>query len=110
MQRERKGLSAGSDLPSLTALSDTRGIECKRSRRGDSPDLPVQPPLGLVERDQEGKIVYVDLQPQSSVDDGLDVLRSRLLTIQPKRQILDRLLPINRGRLLVEIEDVEELT
>ena len=108
MQRERKGLSAGSDLPSLTALSDTRGSEYKRSRRGDSPDPPVQPPLGLVERDQEGKIVYVDLQPPSS-DDGLDVLRSRLLTVQPTRQILDRLLPINRGRLLVEIEDVEAL-
>lgn len=108
---ERKGPSTRSCLPSLVALSSARETESerKRSRRGDPPEEPTLPPLGTVERDREGRIVYVDLQPRPSGGDGLDALRSRLLSVRPTRRVLDRLTPINRGRLLVEIEDAMAL-
>ena len=104
MRRWQHEGPARSNLPSLAALG-----ERERSRRGDPPDAPAQPPLGAVERDQEGRIVYVDLQPSSLGDDSLNALRSRLLSVQPTRRVLDRLTPINRGRLLVEIEDAMAL-
>ena len=100
---------ARSNLPSLAALGGENGSGRERSRRGDPPDAPAQPPLGAVERDREGRIVYVDLRPSSLGDDGLNALRSRLLSVQPTRRVLDRLTPINRGRLLVEIEDAMAL-
>ena len=100
---------ARSNLPSLAALGGEDGSNRERSRRGDPLDAPAQPSLGAVERDREGRIVYVDLQPSSSGEDALDALRSRLLSVQPTRRVLDRLTPINRGRLLVEIEDAMAL-
>lgn len=54
--------------------------------------------------------MYVDLRPRDAENElALNVLRSRLLGMQPTQRVLDRLTPINGGRVLVEIDDTMAL-
>ena len=62
-------------------------------------------PLSPVERDGEGRVVYVDLQSEDEADELLLALRERLAALQPPLRLLERQTPINRGRVLVELED-----
>lgn len=85
-------------IPSLVALSAKR----TRSSRDDQALVSVPPALGPAERDAEGRIVYVDLQGGSEL---LGALLARLSQLRPTPRVLERRTPINRGRILVEIED-----
>ena len=62
------------------------------------------PNLGAYEADADGRIVYVDLRAAQH-DERFAALRANLVTNRPTERVLQRLTPINRGRLLVEIED-----
>ena len=67
-------------------------------------------PLKAVAIDPGGRVVYVDIQPGEAEGEPLlraklHALRERLLSVQPSLRVLERLQPINRGRILVEIED-----
>jgi len=62
------------------------------------------PNLAPVEGDGEGRVVYVDLEPQGD-DLSLQALRARLLAVQPTTRALERMPLINRNRVLVEVED-----
>ena len=114
-------------LPALSALSlHCRGTEivgcqsdgkrpCRRDRRGRPGDSAQPPPPALpaVAIDSDGRTVYVDLQPRDTEEAfvaRLGALRERLVAVQPSARILERLTPINRGRLLVEIEDEAALS
>ena len=65
-----------------------------------------------VETDRHGATVYVDLLPErgGAPCDEIIALQSRLATIRPSTRALERLRPINKSRVLVEIEDVMALT
>ena len=52
--------------------------------------------------------MYVDLTGRT-IDTELEALRERLRSSPPSPRLLERLTPINRGRILVEIEDVVTL-
>ena len=67
------------------------------------------PALAVVETDATSRVVYVNLEPCSG-DDAMEVarlrdLRASLLEAQPSDGQLARLTPINRNRLLWEIEE-----
>jgi hypothetical protein len=65
-------------------------------------------PLPPVERDGEGRVVYVDLESKDEADEAdelLVALREHLTTLQPPLRLLERQTPINRGRILIELED-----
>jgi len=62
-----------------------------------------------METDNAGKVVYVDLQSSVQEDGLYQKLIKRLAANQPKEKALHRLQPINRSRLLVEIDDQETL-
>ena len=97
-------LSTQQGLPSLSRLHI--GCPAKRPRRGDqsgSANQPDTPNLSTVEMDSEEKVVYVDLQ-MAAQNDRFATLKESLVSNQPSERILSKLSPINRGRLLVEIE------
>jgi len=77
----------------------------KRPRRGDRPgaNQPGPPNLSAVETDTEGRVVYVDLQTAVQ-NESFATLTESLVSNRPSERLLSRLPPINRGRLLVEIE------
>ena len=60
--------------------------------------------LPSVATDELGRAVYVDLQTLAK-GELFEALLARLLENQPTERALARLTPINRGRILVEIED-----
>lgn len=64
------------------------------------------PNLQCSELDCDGRLVYVDLQPRTSRDAALALgtLRQKLAADRPTSLTLHRLVPINRGRILVEID------
>lgn len=68
-----------------------------------TPNLPA-----VVMDDGDGHLVYANLEPESE-DASLVALRRRLLELQPTERVLERLSPINRGRILVEITDAAAL-
>ena len=102
-------------LPALVHLSIgcTPGQALRRSSRRTSveTDAPFEELLP-VETDQHGATIYVDLLPErgDAPCDELIALQSRLATIRPSTRALERLKPINKSRVLVEIEDVMALT
>jgi len=102
-------------LPSLVQLRIDIGCRSKRACRRDDGDESAETAvanLGSVERDAAGRIVYIDLQPRldaAELQVKLAALRQRLLVVQPPVRILERLQPINRGRLLSEINDATAL-
>jgi hypothetical protein len=99
----------------IGCVGEPSGSDAKRPRRSGRQEeasarntsTPNVPNLGAVETDAEGRVVYVDLR--SAVQEGdaartFPALRDRLVANRPTERVLDRLTPINRGRLLVEIE------
>ena len=62
------------------------------------------PNLAAMEVDGDGRLTYASLEPEQE-DALLSALRSRLSYVQPTTHVLERLTPINRGRILVEITD-----
>ena len=96
-------------IPSLEKLSiDCATATSERPRRGRSEPTTLPLPvasLSVVELDNQGRVVYVDLTSRTT-DGSLDALRERLRSYPPSPRLLQRLTPINRGRILVEIEDV----
>ena len=114
--------------PSLSALSlrsATAVVGCpgdggprRRSERVQTTKFDAPTPvraLEAVELDVEGRVVYVDLRPRREGDEQeapsatLSALQESLTAITPPTRTLERLSPINRGRRLVEIEDVGTL-
>lgn len=69
---------------------------------------PITPSLAAIETDAEGRVVYVDLR-SAAHGGAYDTLISSLLANRPSENLLSRLSPINRGRLLVEIDDAATL-
>ena len=78
---------------------------CRRSSRLQSEvDLFTSvPDLNAVERDGNGRVVYVDLADGTT--DSMSALQARLKTIQPSQAQLLRMPLINRSRALVEVDD-----
>ena len=74
-----------------------------RQRRGNPPPTAVAN-LSTVEHDADGNVVYVNLEIQDA-EPELNALRARLSFLQPSVITLERLIPINRNRVLVEIMD-----
>ena len=100
------------NLP-LSTLHGDFAIGCptstsKRPRRGDrsesATNQPGTPNLSTVEADAEGRVVYVDLR-EAVQNEHFAILWAGLVANQPTERSLSRLTPINRGRVLVEIED-----
>ncbi|MDC0525598.1 hypothetical protein OAO87_01270 [bacterium] len=88
-----------------------RSTRSERLGSGDGASLPA---LASVETDAASRIVFVNLEPCAG-DDGEDAvhlrkLRASLIEKQPTDQQLTRLPPINRNRVLWEIEDQALLT
>ena len=79
-------------------------IGCPRQRRGNPQPAVDAPNLSSVEVDGDGKVVFANLE-MSEAEPALNALRSRLSALQPSKGTLERLIPINRSRVLVEIED-----
>ena len=75
----------------------------RRSCRHEQADATT-PNLGAMETDADGRVVYVDLHAAEQ-DDRFAVLRASLAANRPPERVLERLPPINRGRLLVEVEE-----
>ena len=75
----------------------------RRSGRLEQPSTTV-PNLGAVGTDADGRIVYVDLCAAEQ-DERFVALRASLVAHRPSERVLERLTPINRGRVLAEIED-----
>jgi len=69
---------------------------------------PITPSLASVETDAEGRVVYVDLRSTVQTT-SFQALLASLAAIQPADSLLARLSPINRGRLLIEIDDAAAL-
>ena len=80
--------------------------DVQRPRRGDRLESSNQPTpnLSTIEVDAEERVVYVDLQEATKIE-SFKSLQKTLLENKPTEQMLKKLTPINRGRLLVEIED-----
>lgn len=101
----------------LYSLLDALTLDCvgadpptderRRSLRSHSrraSELPM-PDLAMVESDANGRLVYVNLA--SEVEKGsVDALRRHLIAQQPTARTLERIAPINRNRILVEIDDI----
>jgi len=97
------------DVGTLLSSFDHLNIGCAggRPRRGDPLLMTPVSNLSMVEHDGDGKVVYANLEIREA-EPALNALRSRLSTLQPSSRTLERLTPINRSRMLVEIKD--ELT
>ena len=80
---------------------------CRRVRTSGQEDtMPNNEPIPSLEAtasDPSGATVYVNLEREN--DALLKVLRSTLFESQPPTRVLERLQPINKGRVLVEITD-----
>jgi len=64
--------------------------------------------LGAVATDRDGRVVYVDLLTKMTMETGgeeFGLMRLRLFTCIPTNSELLRLRPINRNRVLVEVDD-----
>lgn len=64
--------------------------------------------LGPVVVTSDQRIVYVDLERED--DERLEALRANLASTKPPIRVLERLPPINKNRLLVEIDAPETLS
>ena len=80
--------------------------DTRSSRQADRSNDEI-PSLGPTASDPSGATVYVDLQREN--DTLMTELRSSLVGSQPPIAVLERLQPINKGRLLVEITDQRTL-
>jgi hypothetical protein len=104
-------ISQPSVLPSLSNL--TIGCNpgkrlCRRSSRLQPKASTAALDLDTVERDGDGRVIYVDLASSMTGARTTAVMRTlqaRLATIQPSQAQLLRMPLINRSRVLVEMED-----
>ena len=88
------------------------GARPRRSTRSQPSEASFAPSstrtLAAVETDAEGRIVYVDLRAAAQ-GGRFGALVASLMAIQPTERMLERLTPINRGRILMEIDDAATL-
>ena len=94
-------------LPALSNLAigcNSPGKQpCRRSARlQPEASTPIED-LSAVERDGDGRVVYVNLVDGTTA--LMSALQTRLTTIQPSQAQLLRLPLINQSRVLVEVED-----
>ena len=74
-------------------------------------EQPVPNNLPATATDAQGRLVYADLQAVAQQgSQPFETLLARLVATQPTERALARLTPINRGRILVEIEDEATLS
>lgn len=98
-------------LNSAAVAADGQSSERRRSLRGDRAltTVPQQPNLVAIERDGNDRLVYASFEAARE-SETLVNLRRRLLDVRPTIAVLERLTPINRGRILVEIADAQVAT
>ena len=101
-------------LPNFSLLSigcSSSKRPCRRTRTSRQQDQASNneaiPSLARAAVDTSGALVYVDLQREN--DTGLNALCARLDSIRPSVRTLEKLSPINRGRILVEVDDAQVL-
>jgi hypothetical protein len=91
-------------LRKLVAIGCDAGKQpCRRSSRLQPEAFAPVPDLNAVERDGNGRVVYVDLAVGTT--DSMSALQAQLKTIQPSQAQLLRMPLINRSRVLVEVDD-----
>ena len=73
---------------------------------GEEAPLPPIPPLPRIGRDADGRVVYVDLRPLVATSAHVSLVK-RLRQLQPTDKQLSRLSPINRQRVLYEVDPGE---
>ena len=88
------------------AAKRPRRAEGGRGQEAQGPAMAIEA-LAATATDDTGAVVYADLARED--DALLTALRSRLVASQPSERVLERLAPINKGRLLVEIDDDQTL-
>ena len=112
---EGVGATLALELGALRLVADVGcgGESRRRSTRsseasGPSTSTTTTPDLAAVETDAEGRVVYADLRAAGRGERFAALLAS-LRASRPTERVLERLTPINRGRLLVEVVDEASL-
>ena len=95
-------LSIGCEGPSKRPRRSDRSEPAEAATSASMPDL------APVETDANERVVYANLHAAAQ-DDRFTALRASLIANRPTERVLERLTPINRNRLLVEIEDESTL-